>query len=93
MLHAILAKHLLHEQFGVGDDLDFGRSFRMRGRQCFEETRILGDVVRGGAEEAGDFDDVAVLGFHEDAVACRTGIAARCAVDVRDDLQDATRSR
>src|SRR5207248_10640144 len=62
MFHAIAAEHLLHQQFGVGDDLDLRRSFRLRGGKCFEQSRIFGDVVRGGAEEAGDLDDVAMLG-------------------------------
>ena len=53
-----------------------------RGEQC----AVLGDVVGRGADRLGELlDHRAVLRLDADAEAGRSGIAARAAVDVRDD--------
>lgn len=93
MTHLVNAEHLLHEELGVGDDLDFARPLRVRGLESFEQTRVLGNVVGSPTEETGDLDDLALVGFQVDAVAGGAGIAPGRAVDECRDLQDVGRSR
>src|SRR5207253_8885702 len=73
--------------------LDVGRAFCTRDRKRLQQDRVLRDVVSGGAKIAGDFDDVAGVGRHVDAVAGRTRIAARRAIDIGGHLQDGGLSR
>jgi hypothetical protein len=89
MLDPVLAEHLLHEQERVADDFQLVGSLLLRHVERFEEARVLRDVVGGRTEVAGDLDYFRV-GAKDDAIAGRSGIAARCSVDECDEfLQDA----
>ena len=50
VLDAVLATHLLHEQLGIGDDLEVVDAGFDRTSQAGHERGVLGDVVRGNAD-------------------------------------------
>jgi hypothetical protein len=90
MLHPVPAQHLIDEQERIRHDVELVGSFGNSQLHRFEESGILGDIVRGAPEVAAGFDDLAAIERQEGAVPSGTGIAARCAIDERGDLQDAT---
>src|SRR5438105_3204280 len=67
MLDSKLAEHLIHQQQRVRDDVHLRGPFGTRDDERFQQTRILRDVVGGGAEEAADLEDLAGVGGHVDA--------------------------
>src|SRR5205823_13220692 len=62
VLDPVLAGHLLHEELGVGDDLDLVDLQLGRALETGDEAAVLGDVVRR------DADRLAVGGEHRAVV-------------------------
>src|SRR5690349_15038456 len=86
VLHLVHAAHLLHEQQRVRSHVHAGMSVRARPLERRQQTPVLGDVVRRDADRVAELlDERAVLSLDADAIARRSRIAARAAVDVRDD--------
>ena len=89
VLDAVLAVHLLHEQLGVGHDLDLSDLQLGRPFEAGDEGPVLRHVVRR------DADRLAVGGEHRPVLRLehvaergRAGIAARAAVGVEARLHD-----
>jgi hypothetical protein len=87
------AQHLIDQKLRVGDHFDFPGPFVARHLQSADEAHVFSDVVGGIAQKAGDLNDVAVLGGQVGTVAGGARIAARRAIDVCGDFQEATRSK
>ena len=87
VLDLVVAVDLLGDQLGVVDDLDLGGAERPRALEPEQQAAVLGDVVRGGADALGGLvEHVAVGRGDHGGRRGRSGIAARAAVHVDDDL-------
>ena len=86
ILDAVLAAHLLDDQFAVAADEDFGGAELGGFAEGEDEGGVFGDVVGGDADEfsAGD-EGRPVLSGEDDADAGRPGIAAASAVEIDGD--------
>jgi len=77
VLDLVLAAHLLHEQLGVGDDLDVAEAKLDRLLEAGQERAILRHVVRGNADRlAARVEDRAVFRLQHVAVRRRPRVPA-----------------
>ena len=86
VLHLVVAEHLLHQQQRIRPHVYGARAVALRPLERGDEAAVLGDVVRRDADRFSELlDERAVRPLDAHAVAGRPRVAARAAVDVRDD--------
>lgn len=86
MLHPVVSQHLLYEELRVGSHAETAMAPASRPLERREQPSILGDIVGGNAYRSVElFDQRAVRTFDPHTVAGGTRVAARAAVDIRDD--------
>jgi hypothetical protein len=91
VLHAVLAAHLLNDELRVAVDLELGRAVLARELDAAQERAVLGHVVGGLADGLPYRVHDRALGVRDhDADRGRAGVPAGPAVNVDDELQEAT---
>ncbi len=76
--------HLLHQQFGIGDDPKPQVSVVQRPLEAGEQSRIFGDVVGRPAQVVAQLGQLVAVGaLDEHSVASRTRISTRSAIAIR----------
>jgi len=91
VLHLVLAAHLLHEELGVGHDLELVNARLERPLEACDKRTVLGDVVGSYADPlASCVEHGAVVRFEHEPVRGRTGVSARPAVGEQSGSQTST---